>query len=435
MPIKKLNATNKRIARVAFVFMNNNCLPVGKGAGYVIGAILEAGFPVTFYDTSLKSVGSIAADVIRQPFDVLMISTMSQFFPEVIKFAKKVKRHRDIPILIGGIHPTSVGKTLLEKHPEIDFLCIGEGESMVVDFLNHLGTESLFEIQNLAYRSGSRPVVNTLRFPENLEKLPAFPWHKFEKDAKYTGPNITGPIITASRGCPYKCTFCGNSVYLQHYGKAYLRFRPISHVIDELSMLAKNYSVSCFYFSDEMMLSNSEYVCELLKAVKRLNIKYFLQGRTEWVNGKLVETLKDTGCAKFFTGVECGNEKFRKKHLNRHMSNKQIMSAFSLLRKAGIAAVSGNMIGFPFEEDRRLTKETIEFNLALRPAYASFNIFYPYPGTELHKYCIDNDLIDPVKEANYTRDQDSILKGITVKKQIANIVMFLNHKLYKFRKQ
>ena len=34
-------------------------------------------------------------------------------------------------VLAGGVHPTIIGKKLLEEHEEIDYLCIGEGETMV----------------------------------------------------------------------------------------------------------------------------------------------------------------------------------------------------------------------------------------------------------------------------------------------------------------
>ena len=35
-------------------------------------------------------------------------------------------------ILVGGIHPT-IHPALLEEHPEIDAICIGEGEEVVVE--------------------------------------------------------------------------------------------------------------------------------------------------------------------------------------------------------------------------------------------------------------------------------------------------------------
>jgi len=132
-------ASGSHSTHVAFVFMNNKYLQIGRGAGYVVGAILDAGFPVVFYDTRLKSIDSISMEIARHDFNVLMVSTMSQFFPEVLDLVARVKKHKAIPVLVGGIHPTSVGESILERHPEIDFLCIGDGESMVEDFLITLG--------------------------------------------------------------------------------------------------------------------------------------------------------------------------------------------------------------------------------------------------------------------------------------------------------
>ena len=424
MPIRFLNTFKDRNKHVAFVFMNHKYPQVGKGAGYVFGAILQAGFPVTFYDTRLRSIDSIEKEIIDYPFDVLMISTMSQFFPEAIELITKVKKCKKILVLVGGIHPTTIGKAILEDHPEIDFLCIGEGESMVTEFLDNLGHESLFNIPNLAYRDNGKATANTMRPPEDLAKLPKFPWHRFQNEIR-----SKGPYLQASRGCPYRCTFCGNSAYLEIYGKSYLRFRPISDMIDEIEMLMRDFSVRLLFFSDEMILSDFDYITDLLRTVKkRFDVPYALQGRVEHIDEDLVRVLKDTGCVRLSTGVECGNEDFRKRRLNRHMSNKQILSAFSLLQSAGIRTVSNNIIGFPFKEDEFLTKETIEFNLTLHPSYANFNIFYPYPGTKLYQHCVENNLIDPIKQQTHSCHQDSILKGVELKKKMHRIILFLNHK-------
>ena len=58
--------------------------------------------------------------------------------------AGRKKSQRKIPTLVGGIHPTIIGSKLLDQYPEIDFLCLGEGESMVAEFVERFGTDALF---------------------------------------------------------------------------------------------------------------------------------------------------------------------------------------------------------------------------------------------------------------------------------------------------
>ncbi len=85
------------------------------------------------------------------------------------------------------------------------------------------------------------------------------------------------------------------------------------------------------------------------------------------------------------------------------------------------------MIGFPFENDDSLTEETIRLNKGINPDFVQFTIYYPFPGTRLYQRCIDLDLIDPKKSAGVTTYyEESILKGISLKKKLAEINSLFN---------
>jgi radical SAM superfamily enzyme YgiQ (UPF0313 family) len=137
--------------------------------------------------------------------------------------------------------------------------------------------------------------------------------------------------------------------------------------------------------------------------------------------------LKDTGCAYLAMGIESGDEDFRKTYLNRKMTNAQIENAFYLARKAHIFTTSFNIIGFPFENDHFLTDETVSLNKKIKPDYALFSIFYPFPGTKLYERCIEKNLIDNQKASdvkNYFTE--SILKGVALGERLKEINAFFN---------
>jgi len=98
--------------------------------------------------------------------------------------------------------------------------------------------------------------------------------------------------------------------------------------------------------------------------------------------------------------VEQGNEPFRKKVLNKNVSDEQIFKAMSLLEKYNIRRTAYFMVGLPFET-RELVFETIRMYKKLINKYgaspSSLFCFYPFPGTELRKVCLENNFIDKNK--------------------------------------
>ena len=334
--------------KIALVYMNTEP-NVGRGVGYIAGAVMQAGFGISFFDSAFTPPVQIARKVVEDRYDVLLVSTMTLVFFSALRMIRYVKKHSDIIVLAGGVHPTIIGKQLLKEHEEIDYLCIGEGETMVIEFLQYLGSKSLFEINNLAYRRGNRVFANPLSPPQNLATIPAFPWQAFSPQSIVQKP--AGFLyVTATRRCPYNCTYCCNGTYLHQYGKGYIRFRPVPQVLEELRYLKDKYNPALFYFGDEMIMADTDYATKLFMAVKKhLNVPYGCMMRVEHVTPESSRILKNTGCQYVAMGIECGDETFRRKHLNRFMSNEEIIAGFGSFREAGIFTTSFNMIGFPFK--------------------------------------------------------------------------------------
>lgn len=417
--------------KIAFVYMNTHSRDIGRGAGYVVGSIKESRLKheVCFFDTKTFSVRTAIGEIIKGRFDVLMISTMTLLFPSAMGLVTEVKKVRkNIVVLFGGIHPQIMGRSLLEKHSEIDYLCIGEGESFVKSFLKHLNRKSLFDVKNLAYRKNGKVYINPLGDPEDLSTLPHFPWSIFDKRSVRGKDGFIS--VTATRGCPYNCSYCCNGSYLKLYGNKYIRTRPVDQVIEELKELKKIYNPGLFYFGDDMILFNTSYITELFTAIKKeVKISYGCMGRVEKIDQDTINLLASTGCKYMAMGIECGDEEFRKKHLNRHMTNDQIIDAFNLCREAGIFTTSFNMIGYPFPNDNELTESTVKLNRKIKPGFMQVTIFYPFPGTKLHEYCIENNLIDRKRIDTFgTYHVHSVLKGYNLEDRKAKIVAEFNTK-------
>ena len=104
--------------------------------------------------------------------DLVCISTITSTAIRAYRMAKRLKA-LDIPVIIGGTHPTFLPDEALEY---ADFVIRGEGEHALVELLEYLekGTPALMGIRGLSYRDrDGRNVHNPSR--EFIEDLDSFP--------------------------------------------------------------------------------------------------------------------------------------------------------------------------------------------------------------------------------------------------------------------
>jgi len=392
--------------KIALVYLNND-YNVGMGVGYLATVIKNAGHDLTFFDTRYINMKNLTNDILTKEYDFLMISSGTLFYKKAIALSKEIKENKNnIKILLGGIHATILKDKLLLDCPYIDYLCIGEGEDFVIDFLNTYGTENFINTQNLGYRNKNNvPTINSIRPCTSLDNLPFLDWSLFNKASIINSGPLPGfCYVFATRGCPYNCTYCCNSFWLELYKKSYLRRKPIDSVISELVFLKNNYPVQTFYFADEMILLDMAYTSELLVRVKEeIDLPYGCMARVEKITPEVIELFSKTNCQYVGMGIECGDENFRKTFLNRHMSNDQIIYAYSELKKVkNLKTSSYNMKGYPVEYDDELTQKTLDLNAKVNPDFVGMSVFYPFPGTKLYDYCVANDKIDWDKFNNVT---------------------------------
>jgi len=78
----------------------------------------------------------------------------------------------------------------------------------------------------------------------------------------------------------------------------------------------------------------------------------------------------------------------------------QIGLPFACNARASLGTLSYNMVGLPGEGPREILK-TIKLNAELSPNRVLASVFYPYPGTELHRLAVEGAL---VREEAYGED-------------------------------
>lgn len=363
----------------------------------VIQNVLYEFFGVMYISTALKKQGheisvlvenydkNIIERAAKSDAEVIAFSCTSGLHKWVLEVSRKIKKlSPNKLILVGGPHPTYFPEIINE--PEVDIICLGEGEGAVVELANKLrNKEDITGIKDLWVKKDGKIYKNETRFlVENLDDL-GFPDREvYYKKYKHLRKNPRKPFYTG-RGCPYACTFCFNHSFKKLYkGKGrQVRRRSPEHVIAEIKDVRKKYPLKTVYLQDDTFILNKAWVKDFLQIYKKeINLPFICMFRANLLDESIMKDLKDAGCAKVFFGVESGNEEIRNNVLKKGVSNEDIIRAGNLLNKYKIKFKTYNIFGLPGETLEHAF-ETVEINRKIKTAYPFCTLLQPYPRTEI----------------------------------------------------
>lgn len=375
--------------KVLFIYPNltgQEYLPMG--LALISSAIKQHGHTAALMDyTWGGDVSESLKRVHEEKPDIVAISTYSGVFRYVVDIAKCIKKEFDVPIILGGPHPTVAPEETIAIE-QIDMLCVGEGEEAFCELLTKIeGKEDISNIKNIWLKKEGEIFRNEVReLKENLDELPFPDRELFDFERYLKARNGMVDVITG-RGCPYQCTFCINP-YLQdlYSGKGkFVRKRSVRNLLAELSQLVERYEVKSLSFHDDVFVISRKWLRDFAESYsEKIGLPYGCNARVETIDEEITLLLKKTNCVSVGIGIESGSEKIRKEVLKRPMSDEKIINAFKLVSDAGIATYSFNMVGIPHETEEDIQK-TIELNRRVRPSSLQVSIFQPFPGTELEK--------------------------------------------------
>ena len=358
-------------------------------------AILSAVAKAAGHQTELLHItrplspARFAAALERRSYDVLAFSSLSPLFGYVRRFAPAAKAVRDRPAIYGGVHPTldPEGSLAVEG---VDMVCVGEGEGALVEVLQALENgRPVGQIRNIWSRQNGKVTRNPLRgLVEDLDSLP-FPDYALFDLPRLFSTREGVATMTASRGCPFHCSYCSNHKMRALYpnpGK-YVRFKSVGRTIDEARFLL-SICDRCrhFDFSDDIFILNKDWLEAFAEAFPReVGCAFVCNAMVRFLDEERIRLLRRAGCTLVTIGLESGSERLRRDVLKRpDMTNEMILEAARLLRKHGIRLATYNMIGLPTETVEEAF-ETIELNAKLRPTKINEFICQPYPNTELYE--------------------------------------------------
>ncbi|MCP4649216.1 MAG: B12-binding domain-containing radical SAM protein [PVC group bacterium] len=335
-------------------------------------------------------------ELIKYQPAVIGMSVVTDYYQLFLTIARKIKKELNVPIVLGGVHPSAVPEEVL-KEDVVDYICVGEGEHAFLDLVSRMKQETRTDnIDNIWLADGRGIIKNKLRnLVDDLDALP-FP----DKDLYYRESNFfryTYSCMT-SRGCFYNCPYCFNNYWKKLYSNkgGYFRRRSIDNVIEELSQGMQGKKYTNVRFCDDIFNHEKDWLNKFFDLyTKEIKKSFDCQLWLKAVDTDLAKILKNAGCYLVELGVQSFSEGVRTAVLDRRYSNRDIETAIDSLKSQGIRVSCDNIYGIPGENHIHI-KAALKFYLKKDVSAAFYGLRF-YPKTKM---------IDIAKEEQLLNDED-----------------------------
>src|SRR3989344_862124 len=321
--------------------------------------------------------------------------TLRKFRPDIVAFsgitgshkyyleaAERVKAADKRPkIIVGGPHFTFFPGEI-KRNESIDALCVGEGDDAWVEWLKALQNNlNPNEIPNMVTRENMERVLKNPKGQisgmvdygldpkfmrggkNNLDDLPFL-----DRGLVYDNTEFLyryKRTIMASRGCPFRCTYCFEHQWNELYRGvrnpgAIRQLYGVDRLLDEIEDFTKRYDTRFIKFYDDVfpLFPNvkekawHEEFCE--KYPKRIGLPFHVLTRCDLVVDLLekadMDIFKDwkkAGMASVTMSIESGNQFIRDHVVMRDMTKYDIKTAFGHAREIGLYAFANTILGIP----------------------------------------------------------------------------------------
>ncbi len=272
----------------------------------VISAILKAkGFKVEIHS---EHQTPLTLQEIVKNSSMILISINMYNAIRGYEIAKLVKEKKEIPIIFGGSH------AMLFPEEAINFgeyVVKGEAEGIIIPVLENIINKTPENSLGLVYKKNGQ-VFYTLdaATPDNVNILPDYNAVRgYKKSINMRFDHFA--LLSASRGCPYKCHYCG---LIKSFGN-HVRYKDADFVVKELKAVLDFHRkwwlgklfVNVVWFTDDYFFANKQKAREILNAIIKSGIKtnIVMQSRVEiGEDSEMLKLFKEAGGYRLYLGIE-----------------------------------------------------------------------------------------------------------------------------------
>ena len=327
----------------------------------------------------------------KQPTLVGLSFLSTTSYPYAKILARQIRASETkVKLAFGGVFASLNAPLVKLQCPEVDFVCRGDGEQLILDLLEHLDDPS--GVESLTWAKDGQIVNNPNRKPErNLDQWPFPDRESLPLDFVESMPLDVPAVLSmerfttmqTSRGCPWSCVFCDIPIFNE--GK--WRSRSPQHVVDEFKHL-QELGYGAIYFVDDHFLLQPKRIEAICKGINDNNvtIQWGCEGRVDSVAQHLFPAMAKAHCRTLMFGIESGSQKMLDR-LRKEQTLEEVEKAVTNAKRAGIQIVHGFfVVGIP-DETAEDMKATFDFAARLALDTFGFNRLCVYRGTPMwHEY-------------------------------------------------
>lgn len=391
-----------------------------------LAAVLEeAGHDVTVIDaygeapsraadvpgTNLNTVGLTADEIAaRVPADADVIGLTCMFSQDWLYAKRVIAAVHAVapraPILVGGEHVTADPEHVLRSAPAVTACGLGEGDEAIVDFVDAVGTgRSFHEVAGLVCRGADGAPVRTAPRARvrDVDALPWPAWHLVPTLSTYLDnhfgfeeQNRRAMPLLATRGCPYRCTFCSSP---SMWGTKWLARDP-HDVVAEIKHYLREYRIEHVEFYDLTAVVDRRWILAFtaLLTAERLPITWRLPSgtRSEALDEEVLRAMVASGCEAIVYAPESGSPRTLARVKKKVVPERMLRSMRAAVR-AGMHVRGHFIMGMPGQTPSEVA-ETFAF--IAKMAWIGVHdvnsyFFYPYPGSETFRQLVADGRIHP----------------------------------------
>lgn len=395
-----------KVLLIAPTYINEpNTMYFPIGISYLCSYLNKKGFEIDGLNMNNygfeKGLYVLKNKILNNNYDVIGIGGLTIAFEQIDILVKELRKITYAQIVLGG-GITACESEIVIKEIKPNYIVISEAELIFEELLLHIVSPEKFTIPKGVWKLDENNDItyknNESYSIENLDDLP-FPNYEIMGIDKFielqsgqewrhhkTDPNIGKYIpISASRSCPFKCTFC------YHAGMGKYRKHSVQYAVKFIKILKERYNITHFSIYDELFSLNKKRVLEFCEAIKDLNITFECQLRVDQIDLEMLLLMKQSGCIEISYGIESGSDKIIDS-MQKKITTKQIENALNLTKIAKIGIQGNFLYGDPLETQETL-KESLNFQERNKLYFNDWSMVIPYPGTVLHSLALSKNLI------------------------------------------
>jgi len=294
----------------------------------LIGTVIEP-YARALDIIDLRYESKRTSDFLRPETDMVCFSVN---WKRHVKFLRKeiMSIPPDIFTILGGRHATEDPEGWLASCPNVDAVVRGDGEEVMEDLCKGVPLEN---IAGLSFRNGDGIIHNPVRrlgpLKDQFYPNRSLRRYTYEVEIKNISTGVELDLFSASRGCPFNCTFC--SFNFNPWGeKRNWSGRSPESIVEELAQIR----APLVGFTDEIFTHNMdrvERICDLI-IDRGIRKKYIINARLEIARRPdVIRKMERAGFAMLLLGIESAQDKTLRS-MRKGFNTAKIREYFDVLR-------------------------------------------------------------------------------------------------------